>query len=124
MYYVSNRIHDNANLVNFIKSSLTEGCLVYPVYESASFEVLFYFKITQPKLNQNKETKFILLCMGKMGPQRPTTIFGHRFWSKNATKLRFHIFFHFHPRKQIRDTFLIGDLRMTACKYRLIMLIS
>ena len=49
---------------------------------------------------------FINPHMHKLGPRRPTHyIFGDQFYSKNARKLRFHVFLHFYARKHMISSF-------------------
>ena len=44
--------------------------------------------------------------MHKLGPWGPTHyIFGDQFYSKNARKLRFHVFLHFYARKHMISSF-------------------
>ena len=52
--------------------------------------------------------EYILLNphMHKMDPQRPKHyIFGNQFYSKNAKRLRFHVFLHFNARKHLISSF-------------------
>ena len=43
--HMIDRKHEKGNLVNFMKSSLTDFCLLYPIHKCPSFEILlFYFK--------------------------------------------------------------------------------
>ena len=76
MKYVSNMKHGNVNLVNFMKKSLTDGCLVCPVGEDPSFEVLlFYFKTWYLKCKTRpKQTKLTLICI-KWVCADPATVF-------------------------------------------------
>ena len=44
--------------------------------------------------------------MHKLGPRGPTNyIFRDQFYSKNARKLRFHVFLHFYARKHMISSF-------------------
>ena len=49
-----------------------------------------------------------------MGPQRPKNyIFGDHFYSKNARKLRFHVFLHFNARKYMISSFYLKWIEFT-----------
>ena len=49
--------------------------------------------------------------MHKMGPWVPKHyIFADHFYSKNATKLRFHVFLHFNSRKHMISTYISREL--------------
>ena len=56
------------------------------------------------------------LALGPQGPKQ--YIFGDRFYSKNAKKLRFHVFLLFHVRKHMTSTFYLKWTEFTRnCEF-------
>ena len=67
-------------------------------YETTVASISFYFPVS------NDAIGFLNPHMHKMVPQGPKyNIFGNHFYSKNARKLKFHVFLYFFARKDIKS---------------------
>ena len=78
--------------------------------------------VVKPIIFTTKEMTFsVNPHIYKMGPRGPKHfIFGDHFYSKNARKLRFHVFLHFNARKHISLFYLKWTESTGNCEFVLI----